>query len=145
MSGAIPEVQFTAPEFQPGSPLENTSGHVDLVWEPVSDNPTVSDLSYELVSASSDQFLDPVSRYSGSDIRSFVSGLEGRSYYFRVRAIDPEGHFGPWSDTLALEVNYVSEARVIRLMLMGAICLLATILIIVGGSLKERNTYQTQT
>jgi hypothetical protein len=140
----LPKVSFTSPEFETGSLLENTTGHVDLVWAPQEENPAYAALSYQLVSSATKDFSNKITHYKGPDMRSFISGLEGRPYYFRVRAVGPNEKVGPWSETLGLEVKYVSEGRVKLLMLIGALCLLSTILIIVGGSLKARNTYQPQ-
>lgn len=137
-------VEFTAPTTEAEAPLENTTGHVDFVWAPKSESIDASAFTYELVSSPNASFESSLTHYKGADIRSFISGLEGRPYYFRVRAIDADGQTGPWSDVIHLEVNYVSQSQVKLLMAIGALCLLATTLIIIGGSLKERKAYQPQ-
>lgn len=144
LQNRLPQVTFTTPESQPDTPVANTTGHLDLVWELSGGNEAVADVSYELVSSPSAQFEESVTHYTGVDTRSFVSGLEGRTYYFRVRAIDADASPGPWSDPIEVEVDYVSQSKVKLLMLIGTLCLLATILIIVGGSLIARNDYQPQ-
>jgi len=136
----LPSVSFTAPD--PESALNNTTGHIDLVWAPQTEDVEKA-LQYELISAETATFEDSLTHYAGHDTRSFLSGLEGRTYFFKVRATDGANATGPWSEPLKVEVQYVSRSRVHSFMWVGAICLIATITIIVGGSLRTRNSQQT--
>lgn len=128
-------VEFIEPTLEDGATaINNTTGHVDLVWSTQAPDPKIT---YELASAPTSEFEASVTRYQGVDTRSFVSGLPGGSHYFRVRILDSENP-GPWSRPLEVDVNYVERSQVKWLMALGTACLIATTLIIVGGSLKTR-------
>lgn len=128
----LPYVTFSAPEVVGDNIFVSSDGTVDLVW---SAEPADPELSYELQSSDNSRFTDAITRYSGLDSGSFISGLAGKSYFFRVRAIDNETA-GPWSETLEVEVNYVDRGQVKTLMFIGTFCFIATVVIIVGGSLR---------
>jgi len=134
-------VQFTQPEVS-DPPLENSTGHIDLIWEPASE-PEGAQWTYELQGATDEDFDEKRTYYQGPDERTFLSGLAGGDYFFRVRTVDEEGRTGPWSDMLSMEVRYVGTSRVQTLMIIGAICLAATVAIILGGSLRTRRKFPT--
>lgn len=129
-----PAVVFIQPETE-GAALVNTTGHIDLIWavQPGSDQPVPA---FELEGARSDDFAEPIDYYSGLDERTFLSGLAEGAYFFRVRALDTEARPGEWSEVLALEVKYVARWQVYLLMLIGLLCLTATVFIIIRGSFR---------
>jgi hypothetical protein len=132
---SLPTVEFIEPTLEKGATsINNTTGHVDLVWSTEAPDPKIT---YELASAPTSEFEASVTRYQGADTRSFVSGLPGGSHFFRVRILDSETA-GPWSTPLEVEVNYVERSQVKWLMALGTACLIATCLIIIGGSLRTR-------
>jgi len=133
-----PAVEFIQPEAGDAA-IVNTTGHIDLVWavRPGSDG---SAPAYELEGARSGDFAEPMGYYSGLDERTFLSGLAEGAYFFRVRALDAEARPGEWSEVLALEVDYVERWQVNLLMLVGLLCLAATVGIIVRGSLRAEGS-----
>lgn len=90
--------------------------------------------------ARSGSFAEPIDYYSGLDERTFLSGLAEGTYFFRVRALDAESRPGEWSEVLAIKVDYVDRWKVNLLMLIGLLCLLATVVIIVRGSLRAEGS-----
>ncbi|MFW6218027.1 MAG: hypothetical protein ACOC4K_03430 [Verrucomicrobiota bacterium] len=140
MAQPPPAVQFTDPEVA-DEPVANTTGHVDLLWDP---EPEDGQWTFELQGAGDPDFEDARTYYQGADERSFLSGLAGGDYFFRIRTLGEDGAAGPWSETLAMEVRYVHVSRVQLLMILGAVCLAATLAIILGGSLRTRRELQTR-
>lgn len=118
-------------------PVSNTTGHIDFLWEPASGSED-KQWEFELQGARNAAFEDAKTYYRGADERTFISGLAGGNYFFRIRIQETEDTVGPWSDTLAVEVNYVGMSQVQTLMIIGATCLAATVAIILGGSLRTR-------
>jgi hypothetical protein len=137
------QVTFVEPEIGASSaPIRNSTGHIDLVWAAQgasSDTPP----AFELQGARSSDFAEAITYYSGLDNRSFISGLAEGAYFFRVRPLDAEARPGEWSPVLALEVDYVERWQVYLLMLIGLLCLAATITIIVLGSLRSKGASQS--
>lgn len=137
-----PAVRF----IQPGGVdlvLENSTGHMDLVWAPDVladrlDGAVVRSLAYELQGSRDAAFAQPVVFYTGPDDRTFLSGLAAGDYFFRVRSVGGEVP-GRWSEILAVEVDYVARWQVFLLVGVGLLCLVATVGIIVRGSWRMRN------
>jgi hypothetical protein len=141
-SGGV-EVRFSAPVPEE-EPIANSTGHVDLEWEMVAAGsaPAAEAPDFQLESAGEASFADALLRYSGPDTRSFVSGLPAGLHYFRVRAATPgeeTDSWGAWSAPLAVEVDYVAPWKVFGLMAVGLVCLVATVLIIVRGTLRHED------
>jgi len=128
------EVQFVEPE-RSEVPLPNTTGHLDLVWS-VFPESAPEPATYELQGSRDRDFSAPIDYYSGVDQRSFLSGLAEGPYFFRVRSVTDSAGPGEWSEVLAIEVDYVDQWKVFVLMGLGFVCLTATVLIIVRGSLR---------
>lgn len=128
----------TPPEvgFDQEGPIDTTEGHATLSWAARDGNGPVR--AFELQYASHPGFTDARTWYRGPDRASFVSGLpEGRTW-FRVRAVE-EGLTGPFSEPIAVEVEYASAATVTRLMALGAIVFLATVATVAVGH-RRRGT-----
>ena len=139
LGATSPEAQFIEPEVEPGVPLENDRGHVTFRWNVLpGDASQATTYAYELERAPTGDFDAPIRHYHGTDTASFVSGLEEGRHYFRVRASTSDGEAGPWSESLIVEVNYVSMGKVKLLMLAGALCLIATVAIILVGSFRTK-------
>ncbi len=132
--GAEPQVAFENTPEGDAAAIQNTTGHIDLVWATVSGDAA----RFELQGSRSPDFAESRTLYRGGDTRSFLSGLAEGAHYFRIRAGAPDGPPGPWSEPLEVRVNYVGETQVQTLMIVGAVCLSATLAIILGGSLRTR-------
>jgi len=95
---------------------EIREGYLPLSWSAGEGN-TI----YHLQSDSSDAFSCPVSRYSGPNTTSFISGLAEGDYFFRVRArSDLSSTWGPWSQTLIVPVRHHSMTTAWWLFGLGA-------------------------
>lgn len=139
----LPSVGFVQPEPESevgSATIENTTGHIDLVWgvERVEAAPAEASPAFELEGARSRDFAQPITFYSGIDTRTFLSGLAEGAYFFRIRTVDAELGSGAWSEVLAVDVDYVDRWKVTLLMLVGLICLVATIYIIVSGTQRTK-------
>lgn len=128
-------MQFVQPPTG-ADPRLNTTGHIDLVWSVVPDS-AQEPAAYELQGSRTPDFPNPLTYYSGVDVRSFLSGLAEGSYFFRVRSLSEAAGPGMWSEVLAVEVDYVDQWKVFVLMAVGLVCLIATVFIILRGSLRR--------
>lgn len=126
----LPEVQF-----EEGPRVITDEPHTTLSWSPPEPDPG---LQFELQQAPDADFTEPYTRYQGQDQASFISGLAEGEFFFRVRAVSETGEQGPWSETLVVEVEYVSMAYALLLFSIGAVVTIATILLVVTGDRKVR-------
>lgn len=109
---------------------------VDLKWS------AESSATYQLEESIGDG--DFKLRYEGPDLSSVRTGLAAGDHVFRVRAIDPTGAAGTWSNVLRLKVDYMDASRLRLLLLTGAIVVLATIAAIIHGHLAHRKEDSTR-
>lgn|GEM_PF-1351336 len=119
-----------------GSRVVSKEGTIDLVWgwhEATADR---DNWVFELEQATDATFSEPVLRYQGVDYSTFISGLPAGKYFFRVRAISPQGAATDWSEAIkVVEIQYAGKTLVYVLMGVGACVFLATGLTIVAGHL----------
>lgn len=120
----------SAPAFEGEAMRTTTEGHTVLAWSLADDSETVR---FELQRATDSSFSDARTIYLGIDHGSFVSGLRSGESWFRVRATTEDGRQGPWSEPVMVEVSYASTTEVVRMLLLGALVLIATIATIVAG------------
>jgi hypothetical protein len=140
-SSAAEEVEFdvlvriTAP-VEPSigmDPFISGSGAFMLRWQ-LADEAS-SAVVVERSEAS--DFAGALTVYTGRDDRTYVSGLSAGRYYYRVRlddAVDRDAN--AVSSALVVEVEYQPLARVFALMALGALTFLATVAIIIGGTIR---------
>lgn len=89
--------------------------------------------------STSSEFDEVTIIYSGADDRTFISGLAAGSYFFRVRLDGAEAYESQTvSMPLAVEVEYQPLGRVFALMGFGAVTFVATLAIIIFGTLYYR-------
>ncbi len=110
-------------------------GHLRLSWKPEGEVP---DLSFELERSLHADFREAALRKVGADRASYISGLREGENYFRVRAVTPAGEAGPWSEALVVRVDYPSRRQVFVLMTVGAVLLIATVVLILTGHARRR-------
>jgi hypothetical protein len=77
-------------------------------------------------------------RYRGRDTASVVTGLDEGDYRFRVRALDPDGTAGDWSEPVVLRVEFMERRTLFLLLGTGALVVTLTIGAIVRGFLETR-------
>lgn len=141
---ARPEAAFRTNELpMTDGRVEQVASHLTLKWE-AKEEPE-DDLFFELQQAESPEFRDPLVRYRGPDRASFLAGLPEGGHFFRVRTIDPardedspDGAAGPWSAPLEVVIEYQSLAFAVTLFGIGAVVFLATLVLVVAGSIRAR-------
>ncbi len=120
--------------------LETVLPHVSLSWEakPEDDVPDDRTFVFTLQQAGSADFSDPRILYEGRDRSSFRGGLPEGDVFFRVRAADDNGTAGEWSRPLQVRVAYQSMRDAFVLFAIGGVVVLATVVLVVAGSRKDR-------
>jgi hypothetical protein len=114
-----------APSFDQQGPVAADEGHTTLSWSPGGAGGLVRD--YQLEESQTAEFADARVRYEGPDRASFISGLTEGETWFRVRASNGEGRFGPWSRPVSVEVRYPERPMVLRRLAVGALLFVATV------------------
>jgi hypothetical protein len=114
------------------------AGHVTVAWSA----PSAGDapLVFQLEEAASQTF-DPSSlRYEGRQQSSVISGLPDGKRFFRARARQSDGAWGPWSDTYIFRTRHHSLALASSLFAIGAVAFGLTAAFVVGGARNARRT-----
>lgn len=127
----MPPVEFVEPAHE----TEATEGHLKFVWS--IDDGIPEDAVVVFQRAKTEDFSDAVELYDGKDLGTYVSGLVEDTYYFRAR-LENETTSGPWSETVTVEVNYVSHDKVVGLMAAGFVVFVITVGFIVVGHLRSK-------
>ena len=125
---AAPVPHFTSPE---PSPYVATEGKAALVWQ-------LEDLEdgarrFELQESRQPDFDDARTRYEGLDRATYVSGLPGGDFYYRVRVVSDGDAPGAWSDAMHVRVEYVSFKVVLWLVGTGVVVFVATVFTVLTG------------
>ena len=77
--------------------------------------------------------------YSGTDTASFRGGLSEGTYFYRVRALNGDNDgIGPWSPPLQVVVAYQSLRQAITFFAVGAVVVLATVILVIAGTRRDR-------
>ncbi|HXV76815.1 MAG TPA: fibronectin type III domain-containing protein [Candidatus Polarisedimenticolaceae bacterium] len=127
---ALPAAGRPRVEFETEGPIITTEGHATLRWAAV--DPVERGSVFELQDSTDPEFRSTHVWYRGPDRASFVSGLPEGTSWFRVRAVRGQ-RAGPWSDPVAIEVDYASSSTLGRLLALGAVVFLATLVTVVVG------------
>lgn len=125
-----------------------TAGYYRLLWHRRhrSDADLAADASdadgreFEIEESADPSFARAKIAYRGHDRASVVSGRGDGTYYYRARLIDGDGakRASPWSDVVAVTVDHHPLSRALAFFAAGALVFLATLALIVGGSLAAR-------
>ncbi len=120
--------------------LDTVLPHVSLSWEVEQEEDIADDRTFvfTLQQAGSPDFSDPKTLYEGRDRSSFRGGLPEGNVFYRVRAADENGTAGEWSRPLQVRVAYQSMRDAIALFAIGGVVVLATVVLVVAGSRKDR-------
>ena len=131
-------VKFDQPET---NPIDVSEGHLQISWS--FKIPQLSQklpqITYQIEQAASEFFENGKVRYEGPDTSTFISGLASGTVFYRVRAMEPSGGNGPWSEALQVNVKYVSQKMVYSLMAIGFAVLIATIGVILIGHRRSEH------
>lgn len=116
-----------APVFTEVTESSN-SGQATLVWD-FGD----ADVEFVLEQSRTSDFSAPSLRYRGPDRTTVMSGLGEGVHYFRVRlSTDNE-----WSVPAKVEVDYISQGKLLALLAIGFLVVAMTVVAIVSGHLLE--------
>lgn len=113
-----------------------TDGHVTLSW----DSPAAA-AAYELQSGRAPSFAAPLQRYAGPQQRSFLSGLEPGTHYFRVRrrvAGEDATAWGPWSAPVSVTIRPHSLTLAWSLFGAGAVLVAAIVAYLASAARQHR-------
>ena len=97
-----------APE---GAEHLTNEGTVQLAWRVGDAEIGSTDLQFQVQRGRDPSFAAAEIHYEGPENGTFVSGLPGGTFYFRVRAFDHEGRAGPWSAPARRGSRRPSRAR----------------------------------
>ena len=124
-------INFTTPT---DSPWNANEGHLMLSWDGSDDGRgDVAQSIFQLEQDDKADFSSARTAYKGTDNSTFISGLAKGTYYFRVRGVSKIHEPLPWSDTIQINVNYVSPRLVTTLLIVGVAVLVATVVAILRG------------
>jgi hypothetical protein len=116
------------PDFSNRDAVEKSvsnDGSVLLEW-------SVDGREVELQQAAGPEFEDAVTRYTGGDSASALTGLAEGVHWFRIRdAGDTQ-----WSEPLRVEVDFVSNRTLVIYLSLGGLVVLLTVGAIVSGFLR---------
>lgn len=111
-----------------------SGGYYRLTW----DWPDERNRRFELQEAGSRDFAAPQTIYMGLDRASVLSGRSDGVRYYRVRLNPESGSPGPWSEAVEVRVEHHPLSRAFGFFAVGAVVFLATLALVVGGTLKAR-------
>lgn len=100
---------------------QSADGTISLKWAAPSEGAKV-----EVQQSPSPSFANPVSRYSGAETGSVLTGLAEGAYFFRIREVDSKGLSGPWSEPFEVQVAFMERGKVVWLLVSGGIIVLVT-------------------
>ncbi len=135
LSAASPNQTAPAVSFTIDGPVTQSDPFLTLAWAPAND---ATPAAFELQQAPSAQFENPLTRYRGPDLASFVSGLAEGDYFFRVRTVAENEATGTWSKPLQVTVKYQPLSRAFVLFGVGAVVSIATVALVVIGDRRTR-------
>lgn len=106
-----------------------TAGFFRLSWE-------TDAARVEVQEATSTDFQDAKTVYTGRDRAAVMSGKSNGTWYYRVRGLS-QVQAGPWSQAVAVTVAHHRLSRALMYLLLGVIVFVAILTMVVRGS---RNT-----
>lgn len=116
--------------------LDDTSntdqGIIKLNWE----HPDSDFQEFELQQSNSSDFHNFSSVYKGSDLATFISGLEDGTYYYRVFHPPTEAY----SKSLSIEVKHHPLSLAFTMLSIGALVFISTLIVLIKGS--RQNLYK---
>ena len=118
--------------------LSSTDGTVKLVWgsqDAVLGTASEDALPVcEIQQASALDFAAAETRFQGTDVESYVSGLSEGTHYFRVRSGS-----GEWSAPIEVTVTFIDRGKLFLLLGIGFVVAAATAGAIISGYFKHRH------
>lgn len=114
-----------------------TDGHATLVWTSAGDE--AKSPEFELQSSTSAGFSPSIRCYLGPDRASFRSGLTEGLHHFRVRERSGDGGaWGPWSETVTVEIRPYALRTAWMLFGVGALLVASILGYLVAANARTR-------
>ncbi|MCB1230199.1 MAG: hypothetical protein KDN19_08035 [Verrucomicrobiae bacterium] len=118
--------------------VDSSDGTVRLTWgdhAEVLAADSESDLAvYQLQQGGDESFANAVTRYEGTDVVSYLSGLSEGAHFFRVREAD-----GEWSVPIEVKVTFIDRRHLFFLLAVGFTVAALTAGAIILGHFKHRH------
>jgi hypothetical protein len=112
---------------------QSNDGTVTLAWRPPDQGVTV-----DLQQSRTPSFTAPITRYTGSDPGSVLTGLSEGDHFFRLRLHPASGPPGPWSEPLTVRVSFMDRGRLTLLLTLGGTVVALTVGAILTGHFRTR-------
>ncbi len=142
-SADSPQNSTSTPKFDTGLALTSDSGYIRLAWSHPDYKSIPEHIQFELQQSETKEFSDPLLKYKGPDTASYISGLPNGTYYYRIRTSNTEtGNTSAWSETITLKVQHHSIQLAITLMVVGALVFIATVSVIIHGTMTMKANSQ---
>lgn len=126
--------QLPVPLFDNRTTEQTESGYLKLSWKPGASSADRTPYLFELQQAIRHDFTQTDLIYKGKDYATFLSGLPDGQFYYRVRAVSPDGaQYSDWSAPVLVQVAHHSLRLAFLLFGIGAVVFLITVGIVVQG------------
>jgi hypothetical protein len=129
---AVLHAEAPAPSLSVSSDVAR-AGYYQLLW--ALDEADVA--HYRVEEAADPQFRSAELLYEGADRATVISGRGDGTFHYRVQAMLADGARSPWSEASTVRVEHHPFNQAVFLFLLGAVVFIATIGLIVAGTLKE--------
>jgi hypothetical protein len=134
--------QDTAPPIAspiPAPVMENdaenftNSGSIKLSWHPGYENGDDVSREFELQEAVDSTQFKFHTYYRGPDMATYISGLPGGTYHYRVREVHANGQMSDWSNEITVVVEHHSLGLAFLLFGIGGVVFLLTVGVVLKG------------
>jgi len=120
------------PKFDLPDSNYSNSGSIKLSWGVADSSLSAYDYIFELQQSPDPGFDSLITRYTGPDLASYVSGLKNGVYHYRVRSILHEDT-SSWSHPIVVTIEHHSLQLAFTLFGLGAIVFIATVVVVIRG------------
>jgi len=130
------------PQFELPDSNYSSSGSIKLIWNLPDTLIDEDEYIFELQQSTDADFSQPLLRYTGPDLASYISGLKNNTYHYRVRSI-LGSDTSSWSKVVVVSVEHHSLHLAFILFGLGAFVFLATVVVVVRGARQEASVEST--
>lgn len=123
------------PQFDLPDSNFTSSGSLKLIWLIPDSILSLKEHIFELQQSEDPEFRDVMTRYKGSDLATYISGLRSGNFYYRVRLVDDD-LTSDWSKPIVVTVEHHSLRLAFILFGIGAVVFLSTVAVVVHGVKK---------
>lgn len=112
------------------------SGSIKLSWRSAKEVSNDVTREFELQYAEDSLFQSVELQYRGPDMATYISGLPGGTYFYRVREFHDNSAPSDWSKTVVVDVEHHSLSLAFVLFGVGGVVFSLTVGIVVRGAAK---------